>query len=213
MRPVQQIDRHDQMQAMLTLLMQNMGQGRCDTIPIQMLRAPQPHPQPAARGIVLETGSSASSSTRAKTATLALGDIQQIVSDDDDAPPPASKMLSVDQTTDLILKSLADRTSRNIAGRKRDASEAAAGDAEKEDKTKAKAKAKAKAKPKGKAGAKAKNASGAVLSVEWSRQQVLARTGKVGPGNNKAFKFKAEKDVPAARRSAMQWLAGQGCTI
>jgi hypothetical protein len=64
--------------------------------------------------------------------------------------------------------------------------------------------------PAGKAGAKAKGKSGAFLSVERSRNQVLARTGQVGLGNSKSFKYKAEKDVAAARRSATQWLADKG---
>ena len=46
-------------------------------------------------------------------------------------------------------------------------------------------------------------------SIEWSRNNVQARTGKSGPGQNKAFKFGGahqHKTVDAAVKAAKKWL-------
>jgi hypothetical protein len=228
MRPTSHHDpSNNPMQAMLSLLMQTLGQGRSETIPIQLLRPPQQ--APPSSDIRLLAGSSSSGSNNGFVAKpLAIGN-EQVISDEDDAEPQQpfamsssalacrssampAQQLSVADTTDLILRSIADRTKRNAAVRKRDAADISASGADTADAPRAKAKAAVKkaAAPAGKAGAKAKGKSGAFLSVERSRNQVLARTGQVGLGNSKSFKYKAEKDVPAARRSATQWLADKG---
>ena len=107
-------------------------------------------------------------------------------------------------------------------GQKRDASGTSKGcaDGEKPKKSsaepKAKAKPKAKAEPKAKAPAKgcakkAKNVTpdpkpikkgNPCIATEWSRSQVLARTGMSGPGKNFAFKFKGGQQRNGFERGA-----------
>ena len=49
------------------------------------------------------------------------------------------------------------------------------------------------------------------LRVEWSRSQVVAVTGRKGPGSTRTFKFLSKNQVDAASRAARFWLAEQGC--
>jgi hypothetical protein len=231
MRPAPHHDpSNNPMQAMLSLLMQTLGQGKGEAIPIQLLRPPQKAAPPPE--LQLFAGSSSSGSNNGFVAKqLAIGDEQQVISDEDVAEPqqpfamsPGSSALacrtpakpahtmSVAESTDLILASISDRTKRNAAVRKREAAEISASGADTAAAARAKAKAAGKkaAAPVCKAGAKAKGKSGATVSVERSRNQVLARTGQAGLGNSKSFKYKTEKDIPAARRSATRWLTDKG---
>jgi hypothetical protein len=43
--------------------------------------------------------------------------------------------------------------------------------------------------------------------VEWSRHQVVAVSGKTGPGSSKVFSFKAHGGDDGARKKARKWLA------
>jgi hypothetical protein len=86
MRPASHLDpSNNPMQAMLSLLMQTLGQGRGETIPIQLLRPPQQ--APPSSDIRLLAGSSSSGSNNGFVAKpLAIGN-EQVISDEDDAEP------------------------------------------------------------------------------------------------------------------------------
>ena len=56
-----------------------------------------------------------------------------------------------------------------------------------------------------KGGAK-KRPAAASFSVEWSRNQVLCRTGKKGPGQSKTFLFSAHGGLEKAVEKAQAWV-------
>ena len=79
-------------------------------------------------------------------------------------------------------------------------------------KAKGKAGPKAKAQPNGKPPGNVKNVVGNAppckkpcIGVEWTRNQVLARTGHSGPGQNKGFAFSGT-DPSTAKKRAEAWL-------
>ncbi len=55
--------------------------------------------------------------------------------------------------------------------------------------------------------AAAPNSKAGLCRVEWSRQQVVAVSGKTGPGSSKVFSFKAHGGDDGARKKARKWLA------
>jgi hypothetical protein len=57
--------------------------------------------------------------------------------------------------------------------------------------------------------AAAPNSKDGLCKVEWSRQQVVAVSGKTGPGSSKVFSFKAHGGDDGARKKARKWLAEQ----
>ena len=60
-------------------------------------------------------------------------------------------------------------------------------------------------KPTSKGGAK-KRPAAASFSVEWSRKQVLCRTGKKGAGQSKTFLFSAHGGLEKAIEKARAWV-------
>jgi len=120
--------------------------------------------------------------------------------------------LGVDATTELILAGLQSRD----AAKKKVAAEKKGKKAGLPTHSKAAA-SKGTAEKKGrKAGLPTHSKAAAakpMIGVEWSRSQVMARTGEKGPGTNKAFKFAKESGMPEAKRLATKWLRDQGCRI
>lgn len=211
-----------QLQAVLAMLMQNMQQGASarGECSIQMV---QQRPQ---RSLSFSSaGSSGSGGTRG---VLQLEDLKEF-SDQSPKPKPAtiaSEPLvsetpspkldgkrTVDETTNAILDAFAHRTADKVARKKPAAAKTpAAAEASPSPKCKpGAAKTSLKGKPKLTV-ATTPSAGKHCISVEWTRNQVLARTGKRGPGNNKAFKFDDDSQVVACKRKAATWLASQGCT-
>ena len=65
-----------------------------------------------------------------------------------------------------------------------------------------------------KAKAVASDVKAAGYCIEWSRNNVQARTGIAGPGQNKGFRFggsREYKTMELAIKAAKKWLADQGC--
>jgi hypothetical protein len=105
----------------------------------------------------------------------------------EETPPKCTmKEASVDDATDMLVKALRDRTTTKSVTKvlKRPASNMS--------------------------GELELPVSKGTISVERSRMQVLARTGKKGKGQSKSFKYKAEGDIAAKKKEAEVWLRALG---
>jgi hypothetical protein len=137
---------------------------------------------------------------------------------------PATPKLSVDDATDRILDAFKARAASKDSDVPQAASNASRakgrrvkgckkGTGPPAESTPPKRSAKPKAKAKVKGDKPKSPESKPSVAVEWSRRQVQARTGKKGPGNNKAFKFDKDSEVTACKRKAALWLRDQGCKL
>lgn len=126
---------------------------------------------------------------------------------------------SVDEVTDKILAGLVQRKTDGTVKKTAEVKAGKKGKPKSKAKAKGKAKAAATTKPKVESKAKApktamkatKGTFKPAVGIEWSRSRVQARTGLAGPGQNKAFKFNKESEMPEAKRKAEKWLRDQGC--
>ena len=55
-------------------------------------------------------------------------------------------------------------------------------------------------------GSKAKSSRGAFYSFEWTRSQIMCRTGIPGKGQTTAFKFKTDAERKVAEKKAQSWV-------